>query len=66
MICPYCNNEISDDTQFCPKCGQTIIKKNDFEETSSGYWNKMRKEVVKNDKQRIAAEKENIKERRGE
>lgn len=64
MICPYCNNEISDDTQFCPKCGQTIIKKNDFEETSSGYWNKMRKEVVKNDKQRIAAEKENIKEKR--
>lgn len=24
MYCPFCGNEISDDSTFCPMCGQSI------------------------------------------
>ncbi len=26
MICPKCNNEIADDSKFCPLCGATIAE----------------------------------------
>lgn len=37
MKCPYCNNEISDASIFCPECGQSVNKEQ-HTTTSENYW----------------------------
>ena len=39
MICPYCKKEISENTVFCPECGQEILKERKISEVSENYWN---------------------------
>ena len=48
MNCPYCNKKISDDTKFCPHCGQTVSVSSS--KSVENYWSTVNKE----DKQRSA------------
>lgn len=64
MICPYCKNELSDGSQFCPKCGQMIAHQNHQSTASSSYWNTVEKEVARDDKIRIDAENELIRKQK--
>lgn len=61
MKCPYCNKQISDNTQFCPHCGQSvsIIKSNN---SVDKYWNEVNKEDVKRSAQygAVMSEKDKI------
>lgn len=57
MNCPYCKNEISDGSLFCPKCGQPICDQEKQSTIFSTYWNEVGKERVRDDKKRIDTEK---------
>lgn len=38
MICPYCKTNLPDGSQFCSKCGQTIINSSDHTDNTNNYW----------------------------
>lgn len=38
MICPYCKTTLPDGSQFCSKCGQTIINSSDHTDNTNKYW----------------------------
>lgn len=64
MICPYCKTNLSDGSQFCSKCGQTISPQGEQSTASSSYWNAVEKEVARDDKIRIDAENEFIRKQK--
>ena len=43
MICPYCKKEITDDTGFCPECGQNISN-SIRQKQSDSYWKNVNRE----------------------
>lgn len=61
MICPYCENEINDSEQFCPKCGQKLIDTRDSD-ISQKYWKTVEGDNSKNDKEKADREKAYIRE----
>ena len=60
MNCPYCKNKISDESLFCPKCGQPICDQEKQSTIFSTYWNEVGKERAQDDKKRIDVEKKTI------
>lgn len=57
MNCPYCNKQISDNTQFCPHCGQTVSNGNNSNKVNS-YWDKVNQEDKKRSSEYGAVMKE--------
>lgn len=57
MICPFCNKEIPDHSQFCPECGQRVDQDNGNKGESASYWNTVEKEAERDNKIRAEAEK---------
>lgn len=49
MNCPYCNQQISDNIQFCPHCGQTVSNGNGNGNNNkvNTYWNKVNQDDKK-------------------
>lgn len=39
MKCPYCENTIPDNVQYCPDCGQELLKKETVDGKMTEYWN---------------------------
>lgn len=68
MICPYCNKQIDDHSQFCPECGQEVIRKASFSASAANnYWGTVNKEDDERDREyKQIAERgiKNVKERR--
>ena len=64
MICPFCKNEIADNTQFCPHCGKTVMKITGESRPSKTYWQSFEREAVEEKKRRQEKEVEAIAEER--
>lgn len=66
MICPFCNKQVDDNSQFCPECGQNLTINIDSDSVNS-YWGKVNYEDIERNRQYRDIEdniKKNIRNRR--
>lgn len=63
MKCPFCGNDISNNTVYCPSCGQTVQNASN-EASVNNYWKDNNAAITKADKDQKAREAHLISENR--
>ena len=59
MKCPFCGNDISNNTVYCPSCGQTVQNASN-EASVNNYWKDNNAAITKADKDQKARERASL------